>query len=125
MEIQNVLGRANDMQNLGELYKRRNQVAEARLSLAEAVELHRQSGDVLGWAKDMQKIGELYMQTGDLDEAENALSSAVELHRQACNHVEEAYGLQSLARLYVQRERPWATERPLAREMKPGSSVLV
>ncbi|KAF8201304.1 hypothetical protein K438DRAFT_1932971 [Mycena galopus ATCC 62051] len=125
MQIQNVLGRANDMQNLGELYKRRNQVAEARLSLAEAVELHRQSGDVLGWAKDMQKIGELYMQTGDLDEAENALSSAVELHRQACNHVGEAYGLQSLARLYMQRERPWATERPLAREMKPGSSVLV
>jgi tetratricopeptide (TPR) repeat protein len=122
MQIQNVLGRANDMQDLGVLYMRRNQLAEAEVSLVGAVELHRQAGDVMGWANDMQKLGELNIQTGDLDEAEKAFSSAVKLHQRACNQAGEAKGLQSLVKLRTQREQPWAARGALVRELKPRSS---
>jgi tetratricopeptide (TPR) repeat protein len=122
MQIQNVLGRANDMQDLGVLYMRRNQLAEAEVSLVGAVELHRQAGDVMGWANDMQKLGELNIQTGDFDEAEKAFSSAVKLHQRACNQAGEAKGLQSLVKLKTQREQPCAVRGALVRELKPRSS---
>lgn len=124
MQLQNVLGRANDVQNLGELHMRRNQLAEAEVCLSEAVGLHRQAGDVMGWANDMEKLGELYIQKGDLNEAEQAFNSAVKLHRQACNQSGVAYGLHILDGIHTQRGKSCACACPLVRELKPRSSSM-
>jgi tetratricopeptide (TPR) repeat protein len=70
-----VLGEANDVQSLGDVYLRQDKLDEAQASFERAIELHRQAHNVLGEANSLQSLANLYLRQDNLQEAELCLRS--------------------------------------------------
>ncbi|KAJ6482479.1 hypothetical protein C8R45DRAFT_932111 [Mycena sanguinolenta] len=105
VKIQDRLGEAYDLYELGSLYIGWGKIEEAERSFKRALELHTAEGDFLGEAYDLLDLGKLFMRRGQLNDAEKAVSSALDLLRQVHNVLGEAHAMRRLGRVYMRQNR--------------------
>jgi tetratricopeptide (TPR) repeat protein len=78
-QSKDVLGQANDLRNLGEVYMRKDQLDEAEKAFENAIQLHQQSKSVLGEANDLQHLFLLYIQKNQPIDAKRAFIRLTEI----------------------------------------------
>ncbi|THU90852.1 TPR-like protein [Dendrothele bispora CBS 962.96] len=116
-----ILGEANDLSKLGDVFLPCSKLDEAKKSLNRAVELHQQGHSILGEANDLSKLGDVFLLCSKLDEAKKSLNRAVELHQQA------QHDLQTLGEVLLRRDKLDEAEESLNRAVelhKQTHSVL-
>ncbi|KAJ6543741.1 hypothetical protein DFH09DRAFT_36105 [Mycena vulgaris] len=112
-EVNDKFGKANDLQDLGELYIRLNRLEEAERTLQSALDLHTEINAKLNQANDLQSLGGLYTRLNRLEEAERFLQSALDLHTEINAKLDQANDLQRLGQLYTRLNRLEEAEQVL------------
>jgi tetratricopeptide (TPR) repeat protein len=108
--IGDLVGLANDLNGLGNIYRRTDCYGAAEESLSRALALHREIGDQRGEAGDVSDLGHIHLQRDCFDAAEECYESALALHRQIGDRKGEAIGLKGLGDVYLRKDRVDAAE---------------
>ncbi|KAJ6543775.1 hypothetical protein DFH09DRAFT_1282366 [Mycena vulgaris] len=112
-EVNDKLGQAYDLRELGELYTGLNRLERAEQALQSALDLHTEVNAKLGQANDLQSLGQLYTRLDRLEEAERVLQSALDLHTELNVKIGQANDLWNLGQLYTRLNRLEEAERAL------------
>ncbi|KAJ7691109.1 hypothetical protein B0H14DRAFT_3048288, partial [Mycena olivaceomarginata] len=113
IEVNDRLGRANDLRRLGQLYMALDRVEDAEQVLQSALHLHTEVNYQLGQANDLQGLGWLYTRLDRLKDAEQVLQSALNLHTAVNARLSQAHDLQGLGELYTRLDRLEDAEQAL------------
>ncbi|KAJ6559632.1 hypothetical protein B0H19DRAFT_1234251 [Mycena capillaripes] len=111
--VNDKLGQADVLREVGRLYIRLNRLEEAERALQSALDLHTEVNDKLGQANDWNALGELYIRLNQLEQAEQALQSALDLHTEVNDKLGQANDWNTLGELYTRLDQLEEAEQAL------------
>ncbi|KAI0044922.1 TPR-like protein, partial [Auriscalpium vulgare] len=100
-EVKDVLGQANDLQGLGEIYLHKSDYVEAEKRFLQALKLHKEEGSLSGQADDMRQLGKVYyMHLSDYVKAEEYTRQALTLNIEANDVLGQGHNFLQIGHIY-------------------------